>query len=65
MLLEVRCNRVAKANVADNILMTDGPHYLGLEGSGIEGVVPSLVGNMVVEFIYEHLYALCVKLRHI
>ena len=36
-----------------------------LEGSGIEGVVPSLVGNMVVEFIYQHLYALCMKLHHI
>ena len=39
-------------------------HSFGLKGSGIEGVIPSLVGDMVVELIYQHLNALGMKLHH-
>lgn len=56
--------RSREAIVVGNTWNDKWTSLFGLEGSGIERVVPSLVGNMVVELIYQHLYALCMKLRH-
>ena len=39
------------------------PDLFGLERSGIECVIPSLVGHMIVELINQHLYPLCMELH--
>ena len=35
----------------------------GFERGGIECVIPTLVGHMIVELINQHLYSLCMKLH--
>lgn len=35
----------------------------GLEGSGIECIIPPLVGNMVIELVYQHLYTFGMELQ--